>query len=347
MNGGLTNSLAAAFVQWSVPAGEAVTPGDAALSERMVHFLSSEIGAEAERILRLRTLHAEFAGLHGQAGTDQERQRLILNFARDLGADDSMIEGDRKAFSRWFGRDAVTDRCRRRVALAERKISFCLNRIGSIARRLLKEQADAAGARGLWRRLAIEKVVRDFFVYDGDSRVCVEAFRTLTDAPQGAPRRVQRKQRREHHCALHLPTPPSRTGAASGCRRRRSACSRAFPVPPHGCAETPSDPARPRQGPPLPAQAGRHVPRRQPGPRQGTPRTDPCRSVRSERPCETGPSEGPDRRAARNGPRLPGQARPGRHRLAGQGRDDPPGGPPPRQKGADERSARHPRPVMP
>ena len=191
VNAGLTNSLAAAFAQWSVPAGEAVTPGDAALSERMVHFLSSEIGAEAERILRLRTLHAEFAGLHGQAGTDQERQRLILNFARDLGADDSMIEGDRKAFSRWFGRDAVTDRYRRRVALAERKISFCLNRIGSITRRLLKEQADAAGARGLWRRLSIEQVVRDFFVYDGDSRVCVEAFRTLTDALRALPEELR------------------------------------------------------------------------------------------------------------------------------------------------------------
>ena len=187
---GLVDLLVADFKTWEKTA----TKPDDARGGRdlgLVEFLISRIETDLKRISALHLRHAEFNQRYAHAGTEREKRDHILEFARDLGRTRRRLKGDKRAFSRWFGSDAVTERYLRQVADAERKIVFTLKRLAYVGGALIKSHGDRVGHRKLWRRLHMEKMAGLLLPYGGDSRIRIEAFRCLAQTLSALPEEIR------------------------------------------------------------------------------------------------------------------------------------------------------------
>jgi poly-gamma-glutamate synthase PgsB/CapB len=153
----------------------------------LLEFLVISIEQLMERLQVLQRQDAEFRSLFANAPSQNERQRLILEFARNLGATPRQLRGDARAFDRWFGDDAVNDRYARRKGAAEQKLVFCLNRLAMCVAATLESISDADAAASAWNRLALEKLMRSVMQYRGDARVEVAAIQCLTKAVDALP----------------------------------------------------------------------------------------------------------------------------------------------------------------
>src|SRR5438105_4482377 len=105
--------LAAGFRAWrrgrAAPAPEG-EDAQLALAQDLLDFLQQEVEREARGLAALRDRNADFNRRYTRAATEAERRQHILDYARDLGASRWQLGQDRRAFRRWFGHDAVTDR---------------------------------------------------------------------------------------------------------------------------------------------------------------------------------------------------------------------------------------------
>lgn len=146
-----------------------------------VRYVQSHIARLAQEIATLREGQGNFTRRYAIAGSDEERRRIILDYARELGASRAQLRGDAKAFRRWFGADAVQDRARIRISDAERMLSFCLRSAGRIGVRYLDKVKDHETA---WNALAFEDMILPLLAWDGDARVRTEAFHALARALQ-------------------------------------------------------------------------------------------------------------------------------------------------------------------
>lgn len=146
-----------------------------------VRYMQSRIARLAQEIASLREGQGNFSRRYAIAGSDEERRRIILDYARELGASRAQLRGDAKAFRRWFGADAMQDRARIRISDAERVLSFCLRSVGRIGVRYLDKVTDHEAA---WHALAFEDMILPLLAWDGDARVRTEAFHALARALQ-------------------------------------------------------------------------------------------------------------------------------------------------------------------
>ncbi len=164
-------------------------------ARNLAAFLLARIEETVEDITARHVRHAEFSRRYAHAATEAERRQHILDYARDMGADARQLRGDQRAFTRWLGQDTMVDRHARRLASAERYIAFCLHRLGVATACTLEhtatDEALGAGLVSAWRSLGIEPIIRRLLAYDGDSRVCIEAFRCLATAIRALPPDVQ------------------------------------------------------------------------------------------------------------------------------------------------------------
>ncbi|MGL4554168.1 MAG: hypothetical protein ACRC33_23640 [Gemmataceae bacterium] len=146
----------------------------------VIAWLRGVVAREEARFAALGRLHAELQRRCAQAAGPAEVERFVLDFARDLGATPAQLRGDREALRRWFGLDAVTDRYLLRRAAAERKLAWCLRRLGALAAQHLR--GEPARPREAWRALELEPAVAPRLRHAGDTRVAVAAFRCLAEA---------------------------------------------------------------------------------------------------------------------------------------------------------------------
>ena len=153
--------------------------GDTAWALLAAHFLMSRIGALTSTITTLRDGQSRFSRRQAIASSTGERRRIILDYARELGAGARTLRGDARAFRRWFGPDAVQDRARVQISQAERMLGFILKSLGRIAARHLGEASNQDAA---WKALALEQNVQPLLGWDGDARVRTDAFQTLSNA---------------------------------------------------------------------------------------------------------------------------------------------------------------------
>ncbi len=149
------------------------------LERSLSGFLVFQCTEFIEAIEALNGLLGEYNLRYMRAVSDREREDHVLAFARALGADEAHAGEDRKAFARWFGFDAVRERCHRRMAEHEYAIQYNLSRLGVIAAHALKVQDISTLQQEVWDSLNLGKFLVDLLSYDGDSRIRVEAFRTL------------------------------------------------------------------------------------------------------------------------------------------------------------------------
>ncbi|MBI4604495.1 MAG: hypothetical protein HY721_21240 [Planctomycetes bacterium] len=170
--------------------GRSEAPG--AIARQLTAFLKLRSAALLESALDLRRRYAAYAQRFSRALTPEDKERHILDFARELGATARELRGDAKAFARWFGHDAITERYERRLGSIEREVAFVLERTGVLAGTLLasEHEIDTAAA---WERLELGRTLKPFFAYDGDSRVSVAAFRCLARALKALPAEIQER----------------------------------------------------------------------------------------------------------------------------------------------------------
>lgn len=161
------------------------------MAQHVVNFLIYELDQIQSKLDQLKTNNADYSKRYSKAVTDQERRGLILNFAKQLGADAKQIQGDKKAFSRWFGHDAVADRYTRRYLETERYLSFILQCLGRMSAMAIELDGQVMGHLKLWQQLELELCVKPFLSYEGDKRVLTAAFHSLTEAIAAMPLKHQ------------------------------------------------------------------------------------------------------------------------------------------------------------
>jgi poly-gamma-glutamate synthase PgsB/CapB len=159
--------------------------------QRLVAYLVRTVERESETIERLQEAHLEFSRRHDAAVTAEERATHVLDLARALGATRRQLAGDRRALGRWFGRDAVVDRFRRRLGAHERRLAFTLERTGALTALALGGGESPGGPVAYLRGTRLEKTVKPLLAYQGDARVRTAAFRCLAAAIRALPREAR------------------------------------------------------------------------------------------------------------------------------------------------------------
>lgn len=160
---------------------------EALLAEQLASFLLARLAERLEEIRDLRTQYAEYVRRYTRATSPEDARRHILEFARRLGASRRQLRGDRKAFRRWFGHEAVSERCSCRRGLLERWMVFELKRVGPLAAQALSSARDPSESALEWSRLQLEARLRPILAYDGDPRVPTAALAALSRALRGLP----------------------------------------------------------------------------------------------------------------------------------------------------------------
>lgn len=198
LNSSLINGLVADFIAWensSTGAEDHVEQPN--LANRLVEFLQHQIKLQLELVSALDKRHAEFNSYYSKELSLEGKQQHILDYARDMGFTSIQLRGDREAFTRWFGHDAMEDRYMRRRNGSQQKISFYLQRLGVIAAKVLRQEiAEMEKSRSddqiksLWRRLDLEATIEPF-LYDWDNRLRIAAFNCLSSALKALPRETQ------------------------------------------------------------------------------------------------------------------------------------------------------------
>lgn len=157
----------------------------------LYQFLLYVLRQYQERLKILQKGYSEYSKRYARAKTEEEKQSFILEYVQDLGANPRQLLGDKRAFKRWFGHDAVLDRYHKRHLALERDISFTLRCLRDIGILLLQEEGEISGYQHLWTRLGLEENLTPLLSYSGDNRVVVEAFQCLSGVLQAMPRALQ------------------------------------------------------------------------------------------------------------------------------------------------------------
>ena len=144
-----------------------------AVAKLLLKFLCYRLEQELTRMVFLRDKYNEFSKRYSKAINFKEKRQDILDFAKILGAGWWQLWGDERAFSRWFGQDAIVERYQRMQTMSARRLTFFLKRIGVLASIVLKKY-------GNWESLELETHLKPLLNYNGDSRVRLEAFCCLS-----------------------------------------------------------------------------------------------------------------------------------------------------------------------
>ncbi len=150
--------------------------------------------SDVERLEQLGAAQQRFSAKYSAAQGDGEKQAYIIEFARELGAGRKQIKGDRRAFRRWFGVDAINDRYADEVGRIERFLSFGLERLGEFAAAVVSRPGvTVAQAELLWRHLDLEKSAFRLTRYDGDRRIQAAAALALAHGISALPLDMQQQ----------------------------------------------------------------------------------------------------------------------------------------------------------
>ena len=155
---------------------------DGRIAQHIVQFMLYDVEQSLLKLQRMKQRYGEYSQRYSKAVSEQEKTAHIMEYAAELGADARQLRGDKKAFNRWFGHDALSDRYQRRYLEAERYLSFVLQCLGRMAALTLQQDGLIIGHLDLWNRLALEPVIKPLLTYAGDQRVVAAAFHSLTDA---------------------------------------------------------------------------------------------------------------------------------------------------------------------
>ena len=186
MNKKYIDQLKQEFKQWLNKDSKANASPELALTE----FMLFQVDETAESILNLTRKLTEFNRRYFRSTGNDERHEHILEFSADLGANKRTLQKDRKAFKRWFDRDAILERFHSKLSAQQQRLSFYLERLGWVyAESIVRHD----NPEKFWHRYDLEETVRPLFVFEGDNRVRVAAFHCLARALYALPQESHEK----------------------------------------------------------------------------------------------------------------------------------------------------------
>lgn len=191
VHGDLLEEFSQSWSRWMserVAAGDAILAAPERTGHTLLDWLRRAVGEWRGELNELHRLQVRFVADHDRADSREERERVILEWARQLGATPRELAGDRRALRYWLDRDAMMDRTARRRAWREQRLALALERMGVVAARVLGE-AVANGQKpvAVWNGLALEPLLREMFFHDGDPRVALAALKGMVAALAGLP----------------------------------------------------------------------------------------------------------------------------------------------------------------
>ncbi len=158
--------------------------GESPAPLEVARALAAEVRRTVDAIAALREGHEAFNQRHSAMRSEAELRENILAYAAELGAGAKELRGDRRAFRRFFGHDAMVARFQCRHGDLQRELAFLLERLGTVARRAFGE---AGSPEEAWRELALEPLMTPLLEFDGDARVATSALRGLSWSIAGLP----------------------------------------------------------------------------------------------------------------------------------------------------------------
>jgi len=163
---------------------EAAVPGSEIDAAAAVPVVLREIQRVTKAIQELRDGHETFNQRHAVLLSELEKQENILAYAKELGAGIKQLKGDRKAFKRFHGHDAMVARFAREHGDLQRELAFLAERAGILAQEAI---GGARSPNDLWQQLSLESQLAPLLEFDGDPRVPKAAFKGLGAALLGLP----------------------------------------------------------------------------------------------------------------------------------------------------------------
>ena len=165
----------------------------------LIDFLFQLVQVKIKHLDSLRSGNLKFRRAFASVRGHSEKEKLILNYAGELGARPRQLGLDAKAFARWFDEEAVLDRYAKRVGQVELMLTFVFSRltevIGQVFNLAYKYHFQAASdddvanqkslhqrLAGIWKRLNMEARIHDALICDCDHRVHVSVLKCLAAA---------------------------------------------------------------------------------------------------------------------------------------------------------------------
>ncbi len=147
---------------------------------QVYEFIKREIILQFTRLKEVKILSTDFNQQLSQSKTPGERQQHILDYARKLGSSERDLRKDKKAFKRWMDADVMHDRCKQMQGEIERMLVLCMDRLCVLGPMLLRRANGLNAIERLWRSFEFDKWNKIFWIYEGDDRVRIAAFKTLS-----------------------------------------------------------------------------------------------------------------------------------------------------------------------
>jgi hypothetical protein len=157
----------------------------------IIEFLTHQIAQLLIELLSLKSDYLEFSRKYHGAKELEVIRHNVLEYAKRLGSNEKQLAQDERAFERWFGFDAISERYFQKVSLLEKKLNFCLQKLGTLSAFLLKTVTEETECCALWRVLNLENVIQPVLAYERDHRICTTAFRAMVVALKALPASIQ------------------------------------------------------------------------------------------------------------------------------------------------------------
>lgn len=146
---------------------------------RYLNFLLHKITLLLEGIELRQSDYNEFHRRYSIAAEKSEKDIHILQFSATLGASNKILRSDKKALTRWFDADAITERYIRFQNDDESLMTFAVSRIPTVVEQLCKEMTPKEKL-DTFNRFELDKLLLPLLVYKNGDRVKLAAFKSLS-----------------------------------------------------------------------------------------------------------------------------------------------------------------------
>lgn len=138
--------------------------------QAMCFFLCDTIHSSYTFLQSMHEDYQRFINEYNQAIILKQQHYCILNYCKHLGASARQLAHDKRAFSRYFDRDAVEDRFRKITGTKELQVHFACDRLAAISKNFLQDAQHLS---------KIEEACTLFFEYTPNPRLATKAFSSL------------------------------------------------------------------------------------------------------------------------------------------------------------------------
>jgi poly-gamma-glutamate synthase PgsB/CapB len=145
----------------------------------MVTFLIAELKQQLDTLDQQQKHYQNFLTNSRNAATELERRDYILQLASQLGATQKQIRGDKVAFKRYFGADAISERYTRLNKDNEHYITFILERLAHITSDWFTE-LDTQEIKHRWQQIQLEPLLVTMLTHFQEDRLKHATFKCLT-----------------------------------------------------------------------------------------------------------------------------------------------------------------------